>query len=560
VEDRGNAQRSGPFPAILGYYPALMGDIDRVIGLLQGTSVEKQIAATIVLGELGIKSARCTDELGRLVESEVPLVQRHALDALARLGAKKALPRIFARLASHDADVRRAAAAAVVSIGPEVVPAIRARMPEAGPEERRALDGILAELGGKEAFSALIAGLAEKEGEAAHAAALALRQRLKSEGARQRKTYLAETERFLSKKTKDALAPNAVAAAIKILGFLEDPEAIPTVLAYVKDKKALPLVRQEAVIALRFALGDGKAPAKVIDALLDAAESDDRTLAQTALHTLGALPLPAPAIVRLDKLTRGPDPGRAAFVIALLGKQETADATRTLVDLVLEADRRRAELAVHELEGKELAAGPLARALADAKDPDRAWLLRNVLRPLAKKIAPALRKELLGTALDRLESGERGWEALLEVVRDADPDAVAGALRSLANKLRKHGATDKAATVLTLLCRTDRASDDDRYAVASLLLGKSGKDTRPAARAGDEALGMLSSLLARGYDIGSALRRDRALDLEQLYYVGFHFAEEGHSVGEELLTQVVDKGGRAKVAKMAKNKLALSTR
>jgi HEAT repeat protein len=539
---------------------AAMGDIDRVIALLKGASVEKQIAAAVVLGELGVKNAKCTDGLALLLESPIPLVQRHGLDALARLGAKKAVPRIFLLLASHDADVRRAAQAAVASVGEDVVPTIRARMPEAGPEERRALDAILAELGGKEAFSTLIAGLAEKEGEAAHAAALALRQRLKGADARERRTYLAETEKFLAKKTKEALAPNAVAAAIKILGFLEDPDAIATVLKYAKDEKAPALVRQEAVIALRFALGEGKAPAKVVEALLDAAEAHDRTLAQTALHTLGALPLPPPAIKRLEKLAHSPDPARSAFVIALLGKQETPEATKALVDLVLTAERRRAEMAVGELEGKELAAGPLARALAEAKDVDRAWLLRNVLRPLAKKIAPALRKELLETALDRLAAGERGWEALFDVVRDADANAVALALRALAAKLRKQGALDKAATVLTLLCRSEKATDDDRYAVASLLLGKSGKDTRPAARAGDEALGMLSSLQSRGYDVGGALRKDRALDLEQLYYVGFHFSEEGIPLGEELLEQVVDKGGRAKVAKMAKNKLALSAR
>jgi len=537
-----------------------MNDIDRVIALLAAASVEKQIAAAVVLTELGVKSAKCADALAALLESPVPLVQRHALDALARLGAGKVVRRIFALLASHDADVRRAAAAAVASVGEDVVPAIRARMSDAGPEERRALDAILAQVGGKEAFSALIAGLAEKEGEAAHAAALSLRLRLKSADARQRRTYLAETEKFLSKKTKETLAPNAVAAAIKILGFLEDPDAIPTLLTYARDPKTAALVRQEAVIALRFALGDGKAPAKVIDALLDAAESSDRMLSQTALHTLGALPLQAPAIKRLDALAHGADPARAAFIIALLGRQETPDATKALVDLVLKSERRRAELAVKELEGKELAAGPIARALADAKDPDRAWLLRNVLRPLAKKIAPALRKELLDGALERLESGERGWEALYDVVREVDATAVADALRALATKLRKQGASEKATSVLTLLCRSDRATDDDRYAVASLLLGKSGRDTRPAARAGDEALGMLGTLLSRGYDVGGALRKDRAVDLEQLYYVGFHFAEEGQPLGEELLSQVVDKGGRAKVAKMAKNKLALSAR
>ena len=42
-----------------------------------------------------------------------------------------------------------------------------------------------------------------------------------------------------------------------------------------------------------------------------------------------------------------------------------------------------------------------------------------------------------------------------------------------------------------------------------------------------------------------------------LYYVGFHFAEAKKPLGEELLEEVVKKGGRTKVGKMAKNKLAL---
>jgi HEAT repeat protein len=536
-----------------------MSDIDRVIALLKSPSIEKQIAAAVVLAELGVRSAKCTDELTRLVGSEVPLMQRHALDALARLGAKKAASQMFPLLASHDADVRRSAAAAIASIGEEIVPTIRARMPDAAPEERRALDAILAELGGKEAFSALIAGLTQKEGEAANAAALAFRQRIKNADARQKKTYLHATEKFLERK-KEALAPNAAAAAIKILGFLEDEQAIPTLLAYASDAKAPAQVRQEAVIALRFALGEGKAPARVVEALLAGAESDDRTLAQTALATLGGLALPQAATKRLEKLVAHPDPARVAFVLALLGRQGTEEATKTLISVVLTAEPRKAELAARELEGKELSAGPLARALVDTKDVERAKLLRSVLKPLSKKIAPALRKELLGEAMNRLGSGERGWESLLDVARDADPDAVALALRALAGKLRKQGATDKAASVLSVLCRSDRATDDDRYAMASLLLAKSPMDTRHASRSGDESLKLLLSLLARGYDVAGALKKDKGLDLEHLYYVGFHFVEEGHPLGDDLLTRVVDQGGRGKVGKMAKNKLALSSR
>src|SRR5262249_37766803 len=157
-------------------------------------------------------------------------------------------------------------------------------------------------------------------------------------------------------------------------------------------------------------------------------------------------------------------------------------------------------------------------------------------------------------AMEKIEEGKRGWEALLEVVREADSASVANALRTLAQKLRKKN-DEKTGTVLRLLCRTEGATDDDRYILASLDLSRGTHDTRPAARAGDEALRQLGALVQRGYDLASALRKDRALGPEEIYYVGFHFAEEGHPLGKELLAEVVKKGGRGKVAKMAKNKL-----
>jgi hypothetical protein len=77
-------------------------------------------------------------------------------------------------------------------------------------------------------------------------------------------------------------------------------------------------------------------------------------------------------------------------------------------------------------------------------------------------------------------------------------------------------------------------------------------------RANDEALKLLGALLGRGFDIASALRRDRSLELDHIYYVGFHFIEQRQAIGEELLEEVVRKGGRNKIARMAKNKLALT--
>lgn len=552
-----------------------MSEIDRIQKLLESESIETRIAAAIVLGELRAKGPEVAQALAKLAQSPVPVVQRHALEALTKIGAsKKVMARAFELVTSSVEEVRRAAMASLTSVGEDVVAPIRERMKAATPEERRALDAILADLGGKDAFTTLLSGLAQSEGEAAKAAALAVRQHIKHAGQRERGSYLTETEKFLEKldpksdpkkKSKssepaDKGTVSARGAAIKILGYLEDERAIPTLLAYATDAAQPSNIRQEAFIALRFATSEGKKPSqKLIDALVDASEADDRTLAQSALHTLAGLELPPAATKRLETLIDHADLDRVRFVIEHLGRQPGGDATKALVRVLVSKDRRRAEIAAGVLGGREDAIAPLAKALLEATDPDRAWMMRNVLRPSAKKISSPLRKQLLEEAIERLSAtkGDRNWEALLDVVRDAEPDAVAEALRALALKLKKTNA-DKAITVLALLCRSDRATDQDRYLLASLELQKGARDTRPAARAGDPALHKLGVLLSRGYDVGAAMRKDRSMELGDLYYVGFHFVEQGHPIGEELLAEVVKKGGRGKVAKMAKNKLALA--
>jgi hypothetical protein len=259
----------------------------------------------------------------------------------------------------------------------------------------------------------------------------------------------------------------------------------------------------------------------------------------------------------------------------MLGRAPGVEPARVLVGILAATkDKRRAEVAAacllepREEAGAQSASpgsgpvradavAPLAKALLDAEDADRGWLLRNVLRPSAKRVPGAARKALLDAAIQRLSAGDRGGEALLASVRDADAAGAAEALRALAQRMRK-SAPEKAITVLRLLCRSEGCTDEDRYTLAAAELTRGAHDTRPAARAGDESLRLLGALLDRGVDVGAQLRKDRSLELDHLYYVGFHFAEEGHPVGEELLRLVADKGGRTKIAKMARSKLSLA--
>jgi len=91
-------------------------------------------------------------------------------------------------------------------------------------------------------------------------------------------------------------------------------------------------------------------------------------------------------------------------------------------------------------------------------------------------------------------------------------------------------------------------------------MGRSGQGQREcsgAARRGDEALKILDQLARQDFDVAGALRKEKNVTLEQLYYLGFCFAEEGDDLGEELLKLMVEQAGRKKIAVAAKNKLKL---
>jgi HEAT repeat protein len=534
-----------------------MKEIDKIVALLDADALERRVAAAIVLGELGAKGPEVQKGLVKLLSTNIPVLQKHALDALASIGAKKALPSILGLVAVQSAEVREAAMRAVASVGEDALPIVKERMAAATPEERRALDAVLAEIGGKDAFGELLRGLTSSDAEAAKAAALAVRQHVKGADGRQKKSYATATLKLLEQlnKKKDA-APSAVAAALKLLGFLEDERAVPVLVEHAADESAEPQVRMEAILALRFALKD--ASAKVVEALVKAAFDKDRTLSQAALHTVGSLSLSGDAVKKLAPLVTHPDPDRACFAIEHVSRQKGPEATNVLVRALSSRDKRVVETAAKALGPREDATAALAKTLLETDSPDRAWAIRNVLRPNAKKLPPALRKQLTALALERVKERDRGFEAHLDVAREADPQGVAEGLRDLAAKAKKSKNAEKAQAVLNLLCKSDKATDDDRFALAVLDLHKSQRDTTPGARASDEALVRLGKLLEGGFDVAQALKKDRTIELDELYYVGFHFTERRQPIGQELLTIVADRGGRTKIAKMAKNKLKLA--
>jgi HEAT repeat protein len=530
-------------------------EIERIAKMLGDESAEKQHAAAVVLGELKSKAPEVYAGLSGLLRSEIPALEAAGARALQKIGAKKALKDLFPLLTARDRDVRQAAGEAIISCGEAVVGQIKKRYEDASADERMRLDTILAELGGKDAYGTLLDGLL-LEPDHAHDAALKARHHLKDASATERRSYRSQIEKFIKRKDVQG-QPHSLAAALKILAYLEDTKTLPTLLEYSVDESRDAEVRQEAVIGLRFALQKNAQVDDVVKGLITVSGTEDRGLARTALDTLGLLNIPDKHLDKFAALTTHKDLGRASFVIQVLGRTEGAKAAKALVKSLVGGNLRRGEMCAEALEGRTEAVPDLVKAILDTDDAEKALLMSKVLKPMHAELKPAQRKKLVEGMATKLKDGEHGWEAILQVTREADAKATAEALRDLAAKLRKSKKVEKAVSVLTLLTRTDGATDDDRYKLASLELGRSRQDTNHTARGRDPALKHLKDLADNGFDVFTALKKDRALENKDLFYVGFHFCELAYGLGEEVLEEVVKKGGRTKIAKMAKNKLKL---
>lgn len=531
--------------------------LDQLTRLLAPTEEpHRRIAAAVVLGALQPRAPAAVAALSAMAGEPVEAFARPALLALGAMGAQRSLPVMLEAL-SRGGEVAEAARQAIAALGPEALPALRARLDEATPELRATLTQLLPSLGGKASFEMTLQGLLGQPFEAANKVALSVRAEVKGSSPAERRALKGVLEKFLAKKGTQA-DEVAVRAGLKILGYLELAESTETLLGYTSSKQP-PLVRVEAVTALRFGLRAG-APRKVTSRLIALLEDGEPLVARAARDTLTVVPLDEGAAQALAALATGPSGELGQWVIAKLGSLGGAVAAEALLAVARAKDRTRASLAAQAL--AILPQGPqlLARALAEATEELAAQVLAEALLPLVKALGPKERALLQRAAEKDLRAGPGLGKRKLDVLRELDPASWGASLRSAARALAKRQ-PERAEPLLLALARSSVATAEDRYAAARLQLLRSPLDPHPKARQRDPALQELQALADRGHPVARTLEDDDAVTDEARLYVAFHFAEspvpELRAVGLALLEGLAERGKRTKLGKAARNKLAL---
>lgn len=512
---------------------------------------EVRIAALTVLSELGVKDAASAESIVGLVRAPEQPVRLQAIQAIGKLKIDAGLPELLAWVKEGGPEAEHSAQAAA-KLGAKGTKALQDLMHKVPPGLRRYIAAALGSGGTASADSAALHVLLDTDPGVVDAAVRSLIAQMPSLTPAKRHALAEQLVALL----KEDLSPHSELAAVRMLAALGDASVEPLFWDRIQPRYA-PDIRAIALQTLGKWI---KTPSKEQSKRLFVCASDaDFKVAAPALMILQNLPLQTKAVDDWFALLKAPDVAVRRMALAKLKDQDSADLAEALLPELKHPDRAYRDAVLQQLAAMEAGRKALIEALLEAETPDGAWTLARAAAPRIGNLAPATRQKIFAAACGHLESDDRRADAFLHVLRENDPAGLRERLEEKATALRQKKKYDQAHLYLRLLGRDPAIGFAIRFELAACGLKLSAKDLSHESRLADPCLGHFAHL-ARHFEpeLVKQLEKTKWLDPEDLYYLGFHFAEKGGAEKQfaaPVLQMVLKRSPKSKIAQAAKTKL-----
>ncbi len=527
----------------------------KILRLLQpDEALDVRCAAALVLGEIGGKDAELTRALCEALKDSEERLRLQVIQTVGKLRIEPALPDLLERIKEGGEEAEQAAQAAA-KLGAKGTRALQELMPKVAPGLRRYIAAALAAAGTASAETAAVAVLLDRDPGVAEAAGRSLLAQVPTLTPAHRKA-LAEQLLALMKNKKEPLSTSSESAVLRLLAALDDPRAEAVLWERIGPTHPVE-VRATALQSLgKWAESPGKDEFKRLFAC--ATDSDFR-LAAPALVLLKNLPVGDRTIPEWLTLLQAPDVAVRKLALDKIGDRDTAEVAGALLQQLDHPDRSLHDNALARLTRMKQGQKALMAALAEADTADRTWMLARVQARFARDYPAEWREKVLAQACDYLEANDRRADALLFLLREADPAELRQSLEERAIYWRKKKAYEAALLYLRLLIRDPSSGFPIRLELACCGLKVSSHDLAPEARASDPSLQQFATL-CQGYEaeLSAELEKIKWLEPDDLYYLGFHFAEQlgqQRQFGGKVLRLLLKRSPRSKLAQAAKRKL-----
>ena len=535
----------------------MAGELEKICKLLDEGSGELQCAAAMVLGELKPKDAAVKKALTKALKSTNESLRLYAVEALAEIDPRGALPQLVPLLGSSER-VRARASEAIVGIGADAVKPLREQLGKADASVRRGILEVLDRLPSVDATDTLFAGLLDKDLDVVRRSAQAYRQRIPSMSAGDRAKALKKILDFL-KSPRVQKQKTPIASCLAVVADFHDASAVKAVLPHV-GRTMPPAVRTAALQALGQLPLEGSAARTAVAKLLPlVSEKDFNGIVRPALEVLRKTPSSKEDFDRLLKLMKSTVQPVRHYALRGLGSIGSARASAPLLEALLGDDRSLSETAGAALRSNADFVPALVKALGKEKDQDHVWKVAHVLQTYKNVLDKGTVKKFLSTALDRLGRNKKGFVVYVELARVAAPETLRQALLKRGRDLLAKKKPEEAERHLRLLARDDLASPETDFALACAQLRLQRRDLASAGGDRGSALSLFSKLARGGFALVKTLQKEaKALNPDDLLYLGFALAERQgaeRDAGAEILKFVAKKFGSKPAGKSAKQKL-----
>jgi hypothetical protein len=529
-----------------------------LIGLLSGTDVEARCAGLLVLSRLRAADDKVADAVADALAARNVVVRDFALGYFEDVQPSNGVTALLPLLDIDDDALRQRVVRILAAYGAGAVAAARKLLKDAPRRRINAIVDLCAHVRSSGALDTLFELMTGDDFDTNRIACDALIATIADADAKARDDLLKRTERLAASAKGHR---SVLVAAAKLFGALAAPAARKPLLKML-DAREPHVVRTHALGALAACVRGQRLAAAEIDALISLLDSDDEVgMLRPAIRVLEDQTLDRPYLATLNALAESPRPLVKRFAVQKLGAFDSGGVVKTLIGYLTDDSYARRDQAAASLKTLPAARPALMKELLACDDERRAWTLADILllhdRDWRRDTREALWKKL-ESALEKRD--DRLFGAYYHFLQALDPAWVIERVRARAEHQRKAKKFALCARWLTVL-KDSPAFDDEAkftFAVAEL---KSHRRLPPGmVRRHDAALDTFRTLAPTAFPLAERLRRERALDAEDLHRLAFAFAEgrgEDKAVARELLAHLADKHGRTKFGKAAKNKLRL---
>jgi HEAT repeat protein len=548
---------------LLPYRPIMDKVIQAICGMLQSPDGMRRCAAAMVIAELKPKQDSVVKALGDTLKDANQLLTRYVLEAFETIGSRAVVPYVLPLLEAPDIETKLRAAAIIARAGGDNVASLRDQFLKANPPQKRVLVDILARMHNRDAMQLILDVLFDTDFELVKEACQAVRRHISDAEPKARVALHKQVAKFMT-TSRVKKNDRVLTSCLLLIGYIGAPDARKILLKY-STSRNLGYIRRNALIGLKGLSFTGTAVNKIAREMLKyLGEPDYPNVVQNALDIIEKLPLGKSYDAQWRKLLNSKHPSVRAFATRKLATNDNAATNRLMMSLLAHPDPQVSEIAAGALARHKGATKLLLAALIRERKTEPAWRLAKILKPHSESLDKKTANKFAALAARALEAGESRYETLLYFLRNIDPKLADGVYREVGLKYKKARKWAKAVDCLKQIVRSEAFDTDLRFELSVCNIKQSAKDLTQHLRAEDYALRGFQALLQdKHFKLFERLKKEKALDAADLFYVGFHFSEgsgEELKFGRKVLEYVAKRWPKTKDGKAAKNKLKLPPR